>query len=79
MSNKRSYQSTVSYIWVFTVLPTRCHTKGSTNLQAFIDLYFLLGIHQEDLGWPSTTTANHYLESAKVCRASEFIGSYIWV
>ena len=30
-------------------------------------------------GLLSTTIANHYLESAEVCRASLFIGSYIWV
>ena len=63
----------------FSVLSTRCHTKGPTNLEVLIYGMFLLGIHQEDLECSSTTTANHYLESAEVCRASYFIGSYIWV
>ena len=36
MSHKRSYQSTCSYIRVFSVLSTRCHTKGPTNLQVLI-------------------------------------------
>ena len=54
----------------FSVLSTSCHTKGPTNLQVLIYGIFLLGIHQEDLGCTSTTTANHYLESAEVCRGS---------
>ena len=54
----------------FSVLSTRCHTKASPNLQVLIYGIFLLGIHQEDLGCSSTTTANHYLESAEVCRSS---------
>ena len=61
VSNKRSYQSTGSYIRVFSVLSARCHTKGPTNLQVLIYGIFLLGIHQEDLVCTSTTTANHYL------------------
>ena len=36
VSHKRSYQSTGSYIWVFTVLCTRCDTKGPTNQQVLI-------------------------------------------
>ena len=36
VSHKRSYQSTGSYIWVFCVLSTGCHTKGPTNLQVLI-------------------------------------------
>ena len=36
-SHKTSYQSTFSYIGVFTVLSTRCHTTGPTNLQVLID------------------------------------------
>ena len=44
-----------------------CRTKGSTNVQVLIYGIFLLGIHQEDLGCSSTTTANHYLEIAEVC------------
>ena len=36
MSHKRSYQSTFSYIRVFSILPTRCHTKGPTNQQVLI-------------------------------------------
>ena len=63
----------------FSVLSARSHTKSSTNLQVLIYGMFLLGIHQEDLECSSTTTANHYLESAEVCRVSYFIGSYIWV
>ena len=63
----------------FSVLSTRCHTKGPTNLEVLIYWMFLLGIHQEDLECSSTTVANHYLESAEVCRASYFIGSYICV
>ena len=43
-----------------------CRTKGSTNVQVLIYGIFLLGIHQEDLGCSSTTTANHYLEIAEV-------------
>ena len=54
----------------FSVLSTRCHTKGPTNLQVIIYVIFLLRLHQEDLGFSSTTTANHYLESTEVCRAS---------
>ena len=63
----------------FSVLSTRCHTKASPNLQVLIYGISLLGIHQEDLGCSSTTTANHYLESAEVCRSSSFISSYRWV
>ena len=54
----------------FCVLSTRCHTKGPTNLQVLTHGIFLLGIHQEDFGCSSTTTGNHYLESAEICRAS---------
>ena len=57
----------------FRVLCTICHTKGPTNLQVLIYGIFLLGVHQEDLedlGCSTTTTANHYLESAEVCRSS---------
>ena len=54
----------------FSVLSTRCHTKGPTNLQVIIYVIFLLRLHQEDLGFSSTTTSNHYLESTEVCRAS---------
>ena len=52
MSHKRSYQSTGSYIWVFTVLSTRCHTKGPTNLQVLIYgflVYSLPGVTQKVL------------------------------
>ena len=34
----------------FSVLSTRCHTKGPPNLQFLIYGIFLLVIHQEDLG-----------------------------
>ena len=47
VSHKRSYQSTGSYIRVCSVLPTRCETKGNTNLQVNIYgflVYCLLGI-----------------------------------
>ena len=37
VSRKRSYQSTGSYIYVFNILSTRCHTKGPTNLQVLIN------------------------------------------
>ena len=52
VSHKRSYQSTGSYIWVFSVLPTRCHTKGPTNLQVLIYgflLYCVPGVTQKVL------------------------------
>ena len=52
MSHKRSYQSTGSYIWVFSVLPTRCQTKGPTNLQVLIyvsSLYCVPGVTQKVL------------------------------
>ena len=54
----------------FSVLSTRFHTKGPTNLEVLIYRIFLLGLHEEDLGCSSTTTANHYLESAEVCCSS---------
>ena len=54
----------------FSVLSSRCHTKGPTNLQVLIYVIFLLLIHEEDLGCFSTTTASHYLESAEVCQVS---------
>ena len=41
VSHKMSYQSTGSYIWIFTVLSTRCHTKGLTNLQVLIYMSLL--------------------------------------
>ena len=52
VSHKRSYQSTGSYIWVFSVLPTRCHTKGPTNQQVLIYgflLYCVPGVTQKIL------------------------------
>ena len=33
----------------FSVLSTRCHTKGSSNLQVLIYGIFILGIHQEEV------------------------------
>ena len=50
--HKRSYQSTGSYIWVFIILSTRCHTKGPTNLQVLIYgflVYCLPGVTQKVL------------------------------
>ena len=35
-SDKMSYQSTGSYTRAFTVLSTRCHKKGPTNLQVLM-------------------------------------------
>ena len=52
VSHKRSYQSKGSYIWVFTVLSTRCHTKGPTNVHFLIYrflLYSLPGVTQKVL------------------------------
>ena len=52
VSQKRSYQSTGSCIQVFSVLSSRCHTKGPTNLQVLIYgylLYCLPGVTQKDL------------------------------
>ena len=52
VSNKRSYQSTGFYIWVFTALSTRCPTKLPTNLQVLIQgflLYCLQGVIQQVL------------------------------
>ena len=52
VSNKRSQQSTGFYIWVFTALSTRCHTKLPTNLQVLIQgflLYCLQGVIQQVL------------------------------
>ena len=40
VSHKRSYQSTGSYICVFSVLSTMCHTKCPTNLQVLIYGFF---------------------------------------
>ena len=52
MSYNRSYQSTGSYRRVFSVLSTRCHTKGPTNLQVLIYgflVYCLLSVTQKVL------------------------------
>ena len=52
VSHKTSYQSTGSYIGVFTVLSTRCHTTGPTNVQVYIDgflVYCLPGVTQKVL------------------------------
>ena len=52
MSHKRSYESTGPYIWVLSVLSTRCHTKGPTNLQVLIYgflVYCLPGVTQKVL------------------------------
>ena len=50
VSHKRSYQSTGFYIQAFSVLSTRCHRKGSTNLQVLVYgflVYCLLGVTQK--------------------------------
>ena len=47
-----SYQFTASYLWVFTVLSTRCHKNGPTHLQVLIYgvlLYWQLGVTQKVL------------------------------
>ena len=52
VSHKRYYQSTGSYIRVFSVLSTRCHTKGTTNLKVLIYgflVYCLPGVTQKVL------------------------------
>ena len=52
VTHKRSYQSTGSYIRFFSVLSTRCHTKGPTNLVVLIYrflVYCLPGVTQEVL------------------------------
>ena len=52
VSHKRSYQSTGSYIRLFSVLSTRCHTKDPTNLQVLIYgflLYCLPGVTEKIL------------------------------
>ena len=84
VSHKRSYQSTGSYIWVFTVLSTRCHTKGPSNLQVLIYgflVYCLPGVTQKVLpiymflfmGFQCIV----YQVSHK--RSYQSTGSYIWV
>ena len=50
VSHKTPYQSTGSYIRVLSVLSTRCHTKGPTNLQVLIsgfEVYCLPGVTQK--------------------------------
>ena len=52
VSHKRSYKSTGSYIRGFSVLLTRCHTKGPTNLQLLIYgflVYCVKGVTQKVL------------------------------
>ena len=52
VSYKMSYQFIGSYTHAFTVLSTRCHTKGPNNLQVLIQgllLYCLQGVIQEVL------------------------------
>ena len=52
VTHKRSYQSIGSYIRFFSVLSTRCHTKGPTNLVVLIYrflVYCLPGVTQEVL------------------------------
>ena len=45
VSHKRSYQSRGSYIWVFSVLSIRCHTKGLTNLKVLIYVFQCIVYH----------------------------------
>ena len=84
VSHKRSYQSTGSYIWVFTVICTRCHTKGLTNLQVLIYgflVYCLPGVTQKVL------QIYRFLYMGFQCivyqvshkRSYQSPGSYIWV
>ena len=40
VSHKRSYESTGSYIQVFSLLSPKCHTKGPTNIQVLIYDFF---------------------------------------
>ena len=50
VSHKRFYQSTGSSIWVSSLLPTRCDTKGPTNLQVLLYgflVYCLPGVTQK--------------------------------
>ena len=52
VSHKRSYESTGSYIQVFSLLSAKCHTKGATNLQVLIYrflVYCLPGVTQKVL------------------------------
>ena len=52
MSYNRSYQCTGSYRRVFSVLSTRCHPKGPTNLQVLIYgflVYCLLSVTEKVL------------------------------
>ena len=84
VSHKRSYQSTGFDIWVFTVLSTRCNTKGPTNLHVHIQgflLYCLQGVIQEIL------PIYRFLKTGLLCivyqvshkRSYQSTGSYIWV
>ena len=83
-SHKRSYQSTGFDRWIFTVLSTRCHTKGPTNLQVHIQgflLYCLQGVIQEVL------PISFFFQMGLQCivyqvshkRSYQSTGSYIWV
>ena len=84
VSQKRSYESTSSYIWVFTVLSTRCHTKGPTNLQVLIYgflMFCLPGVTQKVL------KIYRFLYTGFQCivyqvshkRSYQSTGSQIWV
>ena len=84
VSHKRSYQSTGSYIQSFSVLSTRCHRKGLTNLQVLIYgllQYCLPGVTQNVL------PINRFLYTCFYCivyqvsqkRSYQSTGSYIQV
>ena len=84
LSHKRSYQSTGSHIWVFSVLYKRCHTKDLTNLQ--VPIYRILvsclaGVTQKvPLIYKFLYTGFQciaYQVSQK--RFSHSTGSYIWI
>ena len=84
VSHKWSYPSTDSYIRVFTVLATRCHTKGPTNLQSLIYgvlVYCLPGVTQKVLPIYSFLYTGFQCIVLKVShkRSYQSTGSYIRV
>ena len=83
VSHKRSYQPTGLYIWVFSVLSTRCHTKGPTNLQDHIYgflLYCLPGITHNVLPIYRLLYMGFYCIVYQVSHKKSYLstGSYIW-
>ena len=84
VSHKRSFQSTGTYIWVFSVLPTRCHTKGTKNLQVLIYgflVYCLKGFTQKVLPIYKFLNTGFYYIAYQVLQNRSYYstGSYIWV